>query len=61
VDLRLVRAGGERLWSADGLGEDEAYTVADDRTATEENRRQALETLSRRLAEKIINRITADF
>lgn len=61
VALRLTRKGGQTLWAAESMQEDEAYDVAGDSAVTRENRRRALERLSRRLAEKIYNRITADF
>lgn len=61
VDLQLSRIGGKTLWSAEGLQEDEAFTVSEDRAVTEANRRKALDQLTRRLAEKIYQRITTNF
>ena len=61
VDVRMVRPGGEVLWQVRSLEEDEAYAVAADKLSTEENRRQALKSLSPRLAQKIYNRMTANF
>ncbi len=61
VALRLTRKGGQTLWTAENMQEDEAYDVAEDSAVTEANRRRALERLSRRLAEKIYNRITTNF
>jgi len=61
VDLQLVGADGRVLWRGSGIEEDEAYQVADDKLATEASRRRAIQDLSRRLAQKVYNRITADF
>ena len=61
VNLKLVRPDGEVLWKGNGLREDEAYAVGDNKLATEENRRQALKNLSPRLAQKVYTRITANF
>lgn len=61
MDVQLSRTGGKTLWSAEGLQEDEAFTVSEDRAVTEANRRKALDQLTRRLAEKIYQRITTNF
>jgi hypothetical protein len=61
LDLQLVDADGQVLWRGSGIEEDQAYQVADDDLATEANRRRAIQELSRRLAQKVYNRITADF
>jgi outer membrane lipopolysaccharide assembly protein LptE/RlpB len=61
VDVQLSRTGGKTLWSAEGLQEDEAFTVSEDRSFTDANRRKALDQLTRRLAEKIYQRITTNF
>ncbi|MEW5910229.1 MAG: LPS assembly lipoprotein LptE [Thermodesulfobacteriota bacterium] len=60
VTYRLVDKYKRTLWSG-VLSENEAYDVADDKFATDQNRRNAIETLSKRMAEKLYNRLTADF
>lgn len=61
VNLKLNGKDGEPLWSAAGLRDTEAYDVASDKSATDLNRRRAIETLCRRLAETVYNRLTDDF
>ena len=61
VNLKLVRPDGAFLWKGDGIAEDEAYTVSSDKQVTEANRRRAIKNLSPRLAQKVYNRITANF
>lgn len=61
VDLELKNKSGEVIWSAKGVSEDEAYTVMSGKPSTERNKRVAIQTLSKRLAEDIFNRLTADF
>ena len=59
--LRLTDAKGRILWSASGITSNEAYEVTDDKMATEQNKREALKVLSRRLAENLFNRLTDNF
>lgn len=61
VDLKLTGPDGRVIWSARGVSANEAYDVMSDKPATEQNRRDAISVLSKRLAEKVYNRITADF
>ena len=61
LDLELEDTDGKILWTANSLTDFETFEVADDQVVTEANRRQALEILSRRLAERIVNRLTEDF
>ena len=61
VDLKLTDRDGQVIWSAKGLSSNEEYDVASDKQATEQNRRAAISELSKRLAEKIYNRLTDDF
>jgi len=61
VDLKLTGPDGRVIWSARGVSANEAYDVMPDKLATEQNRRDAISVLSKRLAEKIYNRITGDF
>jgi outer membrane lipopolysaccharide assembly protein LptE/RlpB len=61
VDLQLKNKSGRVIWSAKGVSDDEAYTVMSGKPSTERNKRVAIQTLSKRLAEDIFNRLTADF
>jgi outer membrane lipopolysaccharide assembly protein LptE/RlpB len=61
VDLQLTNKSGGVIWSAKGLSENEAYKVMPGKSSTERSKRIAIQRLSKRLAENIFNRLTADF
>jgi len=61
VNLKLTGPDGGEIWSLPGISEYQEYSVSTDKQATEINKRRAIETLSKRLAEKIHNRMTEDF
>jgi len=61
VDLQLTDKSGDVIWSAKDVSENEAYKVMSDKQSTERNRKAAIETLSKRLSEKIFNSLTVDF
>ena len=61
VNLKLTGSDGGVKWSASGLSEFEDYDVATDKQANEISKRRAIENLSKRLAEKIYNRLTDNF
>ena len=61
VDLGLVKPDGETVWSARNVAENEEYAVSADKSTTEQNRRNAILALSKRLAENIYRRLTEDF
>ena len=62
LNLSLKRADGTVIWSDRALSDKEAFKVdPSDRTETERNKREAIETISERLAEKIHNRILQGF
>jgi len=61
LDLKLTDNDGRIIWSVKGVSGNEAYDVASDKLSTEQNRRNAISTLSERLAEKVYNSLTEDF
>lgn len=61
VNLTLTGSDGGVKWSASDISEYEEYDVAADKQATEFNKRQAIEKISKRLAEKVHNRLTDNF
>jgi outer membrane lipopolysaccharide assembly protein LptE/RlpB len=61
VSLKLTGSDGGVKWSASGVSESEEYDVATDKAVTESNKRQAIGTLSKKLAEKVYNRLTDNF
>jgi hypothetical protein len=61
IVLKLVDQKGRIIWAVNGINANEAYKVTDDKTLTDQNRKAAIQILSKRLAEKIYNRLTDDF
>lgn len=62
LDLNLQDQDGKILWSVKGISDSEAYPVtADDKTAIDRNKREAIIKLSKKLAESIFYRLTDDF
>jgi outer membrane lipopolysaccharide assembly protein LptE/RlpB len=62
LDITLKSRDGRILWSDAALSDREVFKVfPDDRLATDRSRREAIEAISERLAEKVHNRIFTDF
>ena len=61
VDLKLVDQKGKIIWALKGINANETYKVNADKTLTDQNKEAAIQILSKRLAEKIYNRLTDDF
>jgi len=61
VNLKLTDRSGRVVRAAKGVSSQEAYEVLPDKLETEQNRRDAISALSKRLAEKVHGRITEDF
>ncbi len=61
VSLKLTGSDGEVKWSASNVSAFEDYDVASDKQASEISKRQAINNLSKKLAERVYNRLTEDF
>ena len=61
VRLKLVDSKGKTVWAVNGINSNQAYRVTDDKTLTEQHKEAAIRVLTKRLAEKIYNRLTDDF
>ena len=61
VDLKLTKKDGRIVWAANGLMDFEAYLVDTDTERTDANRRNAIRVLSKRIAERAVNRLSDDF
>jgi outer membrane lipopolysaccharide assembly protein LptE/RlpB len=61
LSLKLTSADGRVIWSASGISDYEAYNVGSNQQATEMNKQRAIDTLLKRLAEKVHNRLTENF
>jgi outer membrane lipopolysaccharide assembly protein LptE/RlpB len=61
VDLKLTKKDGRIVWAAKDLSDFEAYFVDTDTERTDANRRDAIRVLSKRIAERTVNRFSDDF
>ena len=62
IDLKLKSFGSERIWFARGISDNDTYPVAAaNKEATEQNKREALQGLARRIAEISFHRLSDDF
>jgi outer membrane lipopolysaccharide assembly protein LptE/RlpB len=61
VDLKLTKKDSSIVWAAKGLSDFEEYLVDTDKERTDANRRNAIRVLSKRIAERVVNRFSDDF
>lgn len=61
LSLSLKSRDGKVLWSDPALEGVEEFKVADDNYVTDRNRREAIKTISERIAERVHNRILQNF
>lgn len=61
ADIKLTTNDGRVIWSANGISQNQTYVVEQDKQATEENKSDAIEYVSKRLAEYVIRSMADDF
>ncbi|WDP88881.1 MAG: hypothetical protein HUN04_03670 [Desulfobacter sp.] len=61
VDVKLIDAEGEILWSVKDFSAQESYDVSDNSVEDEADKRQAVETIAQRVAERLVSRMTSNF
>lgn len=62
VSLTLTDKAGTVIWQRSGLGAEQAYAVVSgNKTATDYNRRQAIASLSQRMAETVYRSLSDNF
>ena len=61
VDLKLTKKDGSTVWAANDFSDFEEYLVDTDTERTDANRRNAIRVLSKRIAERTVNRFSDDF
>ena len=61
ISLKMTDSKGGILWQAPTLSENEEYEVTDEKGTTEQNKRKAIQKLSRRLAERVFYQMTDNF
>lgn len=61
VDVQLLGDDGEILWSVKNLSVRESYQVESDKVDDESNKREAIEKIALRSAEKIVSQMISNF
>ena len=61
ISLKLTGSDGRIVWKKNGISESEPYDVMPLKQETEQNRRDALSVLSKKIAERVYFRLTDDF
>ncbi len=61
VDVVLTGAGGKVLWSVKSFSATESYKVSNSSVDDEANKREAVDLIAERVAERIISQMTNDF
>lgn len=61
VDVVLIGAGGKILWAAKSFSATESYEVSDDSVDDEANKREAVDLIAERVAERLVSQMTNDF
>ena len=61
VSVKLTKQAGGVVWAEKGFSDNEAYLIDDNPEQTDQNRRDAIRLLSRRIAEKVVNRLSDNF
>ena len=60
VDLRIEDGNGKMVWSADDVMSQKTYQVMPDKLETEQNKREAIAEISRKIAQNTFNRLFWD-
>ncbi len=61
ISLKLKDRNGNIIWSESNLSDYQAFDVFPDKIATENAMHKAIDVLSKRLAEKVYNKLTINF
>lgn len=61
LSLNLSDTDGNQIWSSKRISANTTYDVASNKLTTEQNRKVALSTLSKKMAENVYNRLTENF
>ncbi len=61
IDLKLIDEGGKVIWSVKDFSSTEEYTVSQDQITDENNKRDAVQKIADRSAEKVLNKLLINF
>jgi hypothetical protein len=61
VDAQLVNKEGDIIWSVAGFAVKEDYTVSENQLTDDSNKKQAVEKIASRTAEKLVSKLLVNF
>jgi len=61
VDVKITDADGKIIWSVKDFTTTESYTTSSSVVDDESNKRQAVDAIASRLAERLVSRMTSNF
>jgi outer membrane lipopolysaccharide assembly protein LptE/RlpB len=61
IDLKMTNSDGGIVWAGREISDFESYLVSENPETTDANRRIAIAVLSKRIAERVVNRLSDDF
>lgn len=61
VNVVLTGAGGKILWSVKNFSANESYEVSSDAVDDDANKREAVDLIAERVAERLVSQMTNDF
>ncbi len=61
IDVQLIGADGEILWSVKNFSSTESYSVDESMVNDEANKREAVEKIALRSAERLVSQMTSNF
>jgi len=61
IDLKLINRDGEVIWSVKDFTWHEEYKVSEDKITDESNKREAVDKIAARTAEKLVSRMLNNF
>ncbi len=61
VDVKLTDAQGNILWSVKDFSAEESYTTNDNSVDDDANKTEAIDTIAKRVAERLVSRMTSNF
>ncbi len=61
VDVKITDADGKIIWSVKDFTATESYTTSSSVVDDESNKRQAVEAIATRMAERLVSRMTSNF
>ncbi|MFH2061004.1 MAG: LPS assembly lipoprotein LptE [Pseudomonadota bacterium] len=61
VDLQLINKEGEVIWSVTNFFADDEYDLSENQLTDESNRKEAVEKIAKRMAEKLVSKLLTNF